>query len=182
MGTDGYDRRREAHERRQDAAGPGVNGDVAGWVVSGAVVSVVAPAMLLGTRRWIRWDALALPAVPALVGFVLLHAAVTFALTRHPPAGVWLALHVPLLVGAVVYWLPVLGTRRRLPDALRVLYLFLSAPPLDLSGVLVVILGDSAGGVGMIVGMLPAGLAAVAVTWQWISTEDDLILVPRSPR
>jgi cytochrome c oxidase assembly factor CtaG len=159
-----------------------VHGDVVGWVVSGAVVGVVAPGVLLGTRRRIRWDALALPAVPSLVGFVLLHALITFALTRHPPAGTWVALHVPLLVGAIVYWLPVFGTRRRLPDALRVLYLFLSAPPLDLSGVMVVILGDPSGGVAMIVGMLPAGLVAVAVTWQWINQEEDVVLVPPAPR
>lgn len=114
-----------------------------------------------------------LPAGIALPGFVLLHGGITYLLTRHPTPAGWLLLHVPLLVGAVVYWLPVLGTARRLADPLRVLYLFLSAPALDLAGVMVVILGDGAGGLAMIAGMLPAGGIAVLVTWQWITREDD---------
>lgn len=137
------------------------------------VTAVLVPGLLLGTRRAVRWDRLALPAGVALPAFVVLHGAITFLLAQRPPPGLWLLLHVPLLLGAVVYWLPVLGTARRLPDPLRVLYLFLSAPALDLAGVLVIVLGDGPGGLAMIVGMLPAAVIAILVTWQWISHEDD---------
>lgn len=53
------------------------------------------------------------------------------------------------------------------------LYLFLSAPALDLAGVMVVILGDAPGGLAMIVGMLPAGGIAIVVTWQWVTREEE---------
>ncbi|HVV23012.1 MAG TPA: hypothetical protein VHF06_26480 [Pseudonocardiaceae bacterium] len=154
--------------------------DIWAWAASGATTSVVAPGLLLSTRRWVDWDRLAVRAGLALPGFVVLHALITLALAQRPSAPLWLALHVPLLLGAVVYWLPVFGTVRRLDDAMRMLYLFLSAPPLDLAGVLVVILGDQDGGVAMIVGMLPAGLAAVLVTWQWINNENAIDALPRS--
>jgi hypothetical protein len=35
-----------------------------------------------------------------------------------------------------------------------------------------VAVGDSPGGLSMIVGMLPMGVAAVALTWSWISREE----------
>jgi cytochrome c oxidase assembly factor CtaG len=150
-----------------------VTADVFGWAVTGLVVGVLAPGLLTGTRRGVRWDRLAVPAGVALPGFVVLHAAITFLVAQRPPPAVWLILHVPLLLGALVYWLPILGTARRLSDPLRVLYLFLSAPALDLAGVMVVILGDGPGGLAMIAGMLPAGGIAILVTWQWISREDE---------
>lgn len=159
-----------------------MTGDVLGWAATGLVTAVVAPGLLLATGRHVHWGRLALPAGVALPAFVLLHAGITFLLTRHPPPAVWLILHVPLLAGALVYWLPVLGTVRRLSDPLRVLYLFLSAPTLDLAGVMVVVLGDGPGGLAMIVGMLPAGGIAVLVTWQWISQEDDFTEITGAPR
>jgi hypothetical protein len=42
----------------------------------------------------------------------------------------------------VVFWMPVLGTRRRLRDAGRAVYLFLAGPLLDLVGVWLVATGD----------------------------------------
>jgi hypothetical protein len=44
-------------------------------------------------------------------------------------------------------------------------------PAMDLAGVFVVLHGDAAGGLAMIVAMLPVGCAAVATTWHWLVTE-----------
>jgi hypothetical protein len=87
---------------------------------------------------------------------------------RGPPA---------LLVAAVLFWLPVAaGTRHRLDDLGRCLYLFLATPLLDLPAVAVVAAGRSAQGLAVIVGMLPLGVAAAAVTWSvtwsWVNREE----------
>ena len=52
-----------------------------------------------------------------------------------------LLVQVVLLAATVVFWLPVLGTRR-LRDAGRAVYLFLAGPLLDLVGVWLVATGD----------------------------------------
>jgi hypothetical protein len=127
-------------------------------------VSAVAP-MLARAGRGTAWDRLAPPAVVALPAFAALHAVVTF-------AGAGLAGEAVLLAGAVLFWMPALGTRRRLPDAGRAVYLFLAGPLLDLAGVWLVATGDRAGGLAMIVGMLPIGIAAMVVTWRWIVHEE----------
>lgn len=107
-----------------------------------------------------------------LPGFVGLHFAVT-AWSGYG-ASALLAVVVPLvlLVSAMLFWTPVLGSRHRLPDAGRTIYLYTAMPLLDLAGVWRVIVGDSTGGLSMIVGMLPMGFAAVAVTWRWINREE----------
>ena len=76
------------------------------------------------------------------------------------------------LVGAVTFWTPVFGVHRRLSDGARTLYLYLAMPMLDLAGVLMVAAGDAAGGLAMIVGMLPMAATTVALTWRWITAED----------
>ena len=153
-----------------------MSADIVGWFVTGLITSVVAPALLTATRRWSSWRYLALPPGVACGGFIVLHAVITYALARRPGPAPWLALHIPLLLGALAFWLPVLGTSNRLRDPVRVLYLFLSAPPLDLAAVMVIVLGDQPGGVAMLVGMLPAALIAVAVTWRWMNDEEKTAL------
>lgn len=145
---------------------------VAGWVVTGAVTSVIAPGLLLVLRGWGPWKRMGVSEAVAAPGFVVWHALITAALVLRPTLGLWLVLHVLLLAGSVVYWLPVLGRTRRLGGAGRCLYLFLSSPFLDFAAVGVIVLGDPAGGLAMIVAMLPVNAAAVAVTWQWIVTEE----------
>jgi hypothetical protein len=51
-------------------------------------------------------------------------------------------------------------------------YLFLAGPLLDLAGVWLVARGDRAGGLAMVVGMLPIGVAALVVTWRWVVGEE----------
>jgi hypothetical protein len=130
----------------------------------GLLVSAVAP-MLARAARYTALDRHAPPAVAALPAFAVLHAAVTV-------AGDGLLAQAVLLAAAVVFWMPVLGTRRRLPDAGRAVYLFLAGPLLDLAGVWLVATGDGPGGLAMIVGMLPIGVAAIVVTWRWITSEE----------
>ena len=150
-----------------------MNTDILGWAVTGLLTSVLAPALVLGTRLRIACDHIALPAALALPGFITVHGLITFELAQHPAPPLWLGLHLPLLAGALIFWLPIFGHRTRLADPLRALYLLLSVPALDFAGVLVIILGDPAGGLAMIVGMLPAGVIALAVTWQWIHREEQ---------
>ena len=152
-----------------------MNADTLGWAATGLLTSVLAPALLLATSPRIRWDRLALPAALALPGFVAVHGLITVALAQHPPPLAWIGLHTPLLAGALIFWLPIFSRTRRLDDPLRVLYLFLAAPALDLAGLIVIVIGDAPGGIAMIVGMLPAGIISVAVTWQWIHHEEQTI-------
>jgi hypothetical protein len=140
----------------------------------GLVVAVFAPALLVVLiRAFPQLERATVPAAVALPGFVVLHAAVTVFADRGPvPPLLDTAAQVALLVGAMLFWAPVLGVRRRLPDAGRVVYLYLAIPLLDLAGVWLVAVGDSPGGLSMIVGMLPMGVAAVVLTWNWISREE----------
>ena len=120
-------------------------GHMAHMVLMGLLVSVIAPLLLLALVRIApRAERWTVPAVVQLV----------------------------LLLSAVLFWAPVLGSRHRLPDAGRTVYLYTAMPLLDLAGVWRVIVGDSAGGLSMIVGMLPMGFAAVVVTWRWINREE----------
>jgi hypothetical protein len=150
----------------------------------GLLVAVFAPALLvLISRALPQLDRWTVPATVALPGFVILHAAVTVYTSRGPvPPLLDLATHFALLVGAMLFWAPVLGIRRRLPDPGRMLYLYLALPLLDLAGVWLVAVGDRPGGLSMIVGMLPMGVAAVVITWSWISREERRAVVAEGGR
>jgi cytochrome c oxidase assembly factor CtaG len=152
------------------------SGMIAPMAGMGLLTSVVAPAVVLATRaRW-QWRRLTLPAGIALPGFVLAHAGITLVLTLGTPTRtVTVTLHLVLFLAAVVFWLPVLGPCARLSRPARCVYLFLAAPALDLAGVVVVATGDSAGGLAMIVAMLPIGLAAVGLTWRWLQDEERAV-------
>ncbi|POX59068.1 hypothetical protein C3492_34380 [Streptomyces sp. Ru62] len=89
-----------------------------------------------------------------------------------PPGGAR-ATEPVLLATAVLFWLPAVArTRHRLDDPGRCVYLFLAAPLLDLPAVGMVAAGRTAAGLAMIVGMLPVGVAAAAVTWSWVNREE----------
>lgn len=148
-------------------------GDAAHMAEMGLFTSVVAPVLVLALRRRTTWGPLSWPAYTALPMFVLLHGAITLWMHAHePPPLIHLLLHGLLLLGGVVFWLPVLAGRHRLDPAGRTVYLFLGAPALDLAGVIVVATGDSVGGLTMIVAMLPIGLVAVALAWRWIVDDE----------
>ncbi|RCW46093.1 hypothetical protein DFQ14_102395 [Halopolyspora algeriensis] len=146
---------------------------MAHMAMMGLLVSVAAPVLLLVlTRLAPRSDRWTVPAAVALPGFVVLHAAVTVAGHLGVPPPWDSAARITMLVGAMLFWAPVLGVRHRLPDTGRTLYLYTAMPLLDLAGVWLVIVGDSTGGLSMIVGMLPLGMSAVVVTWNWIHREE----------
>jgi hypothetical protein len=149
--------------------------DILAWTVTGLLTSVIAPALVVTTGAAVNWDRIAVPGGMAFPGFIVLHGLITYLLTLHPTVLAWLALHVVLLAGALLFWLPIFGHTRRLSDPVRVLYLFLSMPPLDLTGVLVIVLGDHAGGLAMIVAMLPTALITLFVTWHWVVSEDAVL-------
>jgi cytochrome c oxidase assembly factor CtaG len=138
----------------------------------GAVTSLLAPTTILATRHRLRWTLLRLPSAVALVGFLVLHAAVVLS-DRDTLDLPGLALHAALFLGAVAFWLPVLGVNR-LDEGLRAGYLFLAAPSLDLPAVVTVARGDSAGGLAMIVAMAPIGITAVVLAWRWMIAEDRM--------
>lgn len=145
--------------------------DTAEMVVMGLDVAVVAPVIYLASRHRVPWDRLTLPWPVAVTGFVLLHAAITLGMSyAMPPPLPDAGLHLALVATAIVYWLPLIG-ERRLSDAGRMVYLFLSMPALDLPGVWVVARGDAGGGLGMIVGMLPLGIWTLVTSWQWMVRE-----------
>lgn len=148
-------------------------GDMVHMGLMGLLVTAVVPALLLLERGRLRSDRLALPAAVALPAFALLHAVVTLGADGGHAPGPLAALAAPaLLIGATVFWLPVFGRRHRLPDAGRAAYLFIAGPVLDLPAVWLVARGQVTGGLAMIVGMLPLGVAAIWVTWLWISNEE----------
>jgi hypothetical protein len=141
--------------------------------VTGLSVSALVPGTIRATRRNPVWRRLSLPAVVALPFFLLLHAAVTLAhagaVLPWGPMAWWEA---AVVAAAVWFWLPVVGTRHRLSDPGRCLYLYLSMPLLDLPAVGLIAAGQDAAGLAMVVSMLPVGLAALAVTWRWIHVEE----------
>ncbi len=154
--------------------GSSASGHLLHMATMGLLVAVAAPALLLVLVRAVpRLDRLTVPAGVALPGFVALHAGITVWSDRAPLPPLYdTVAHLVLLVGAMLFWAPVLGIRRRLPDAGRVVYLFAAMPLLDLAGVWLVAEGDRSGGLAMIVGMIPMGLIAVAITWKWIGGEE----------
>lgn len=140
----------------------------------GLMTSVVAPLLVLALRDRVGLGPLDHRAAVALPGFVLLHAAIVLGVEA---AGMWpMSVHVwaaaIVFVGAMVFWSPVLGRAHRLADDLGAVYLYLAAPTLDIPAVILIARGDSAGGLAMIVGMLPIGLIAVARTWRWLTAEE----------
>jgi cytochrome c oxidase assembly factor CtaG len=139
----------------------------------GLLTSTVAPLLVVATRRRFGWWALSWPAVVAMPFFLVLHGTLMIEMDAVERTE-WLHVLVDasLVVAAIVFWLPVLGTRRRLDSIGRCVYLFLAAPTLDLAGVVIVARGNSAGGLAMIVGMLPIGLTAVVLTWRHLREEE----------
>lgn len=145
--------------------------DTVTMAASGLLVAVVVPALMVWTPAWAGWRVLSVRAVVALPLFVLVHGATVL---LEPSGTVRLAVEMLLLYTATLYWLPVLGTRHRLSDAGRSVYLYLSMPLLDLPAVVMVAKGHTAGGLAMVVTMLPIGLAALGITWRWITREERL--------
>ncbi|GAA2864020.1 hypothetical protein GCM10010472_21610 [Pseudonocardia halophobica] len=137
---------------------------VAHMAAAGLLVSVLAPLLLLLLRA-LRVEPPALPAPVVAPAFVLLHAAASLV-----PALAGIA-PVLLLAGGVLFWTPVLG-RPRLSPAGRIVYLFATMPALDLPGVWLVARGDGPGGIAMVLGMLPIGLAALGLAWRWMTDEE----------
>lgn len=164
-----------------------MDGAAAVWpmVVMGVLTSVAAPGLVLLLRRWQRCHVLvqplSWPAPVALVAYVLLHGVITVGLDAHPlGTAASVTAHLALLLGAIAFWLPVLGPDH-LDPAARAVYLFVGAPALDLAGVMVVARGNTAGGLAMIIAMLPVSLAAVVLAWQWISHEEAVARRAESP-
>lgn len=149
---------------------------VAAAALTGLALTALLPGALLLVRRSPLWERVSLPAPVATTALVLAHAWAMLGgdagLT--PPGGA--AVTEPVLLAcAVLFWLPVVGrTRHRLGDTGRCLYLFLSAPLIDLPAIGVIALGRSAEGIAMIAGMLPLGLAALGTTWSWINREERI--------
>jgi hypothetical protein len=147
---------------------------VAAMAWSGLLVAAVVPATVRLLRRSPLWERISLPATVALPALVLLHAWAVLgdAVGLRPPGGAWVK-EPALLLAAVLFWLPVVaGTRHRLSDPGRCLYLFLAAPLLDLPAVGVVAAGHMPEGLTMIVAMLPLGVIAAATTWSWVNREE----------
>ncbi|WP_210718207.1 hypothetical protein [Amycolatopsis acididurans] len=141
----------------------------------GLLTSVLAPVLVLAGQRFVPWQRVPASALITLPVFLVLHGALTIVMARQEfPVVVDTALHAVLLAGAMWFWLPVLRPGPGLPEPARAVYLFLAAPSLDLAAVVLIILGDETGGLAMIVGMLPLGLVAIAVTWRWITREERL--------
>lgn len=161
---------------------PGSATDVVEMAVMGLDTSIVAPVLILISRTWRGWRLFAWPAPFALCAFVTAHAALTVWMAVTMPAlAADLVLHLALVFVSFVFWLPVIGPHRPLADAGRCVYLFLAMPAMDLAGVYVVLHGDSAGGLSMIVAMLPVGITAVVLTWRWLLAEELNVDDGRSP-
>ncbi|WNM32587.1 hypothetical protein RKE30_20280 [Streptomyces sp. Li-HN-5-11] len=142
--------------------------------LSGLLVAAGVPALIHFTRAWAGWRRFCLPAWVALPLFVVLHASVVLTEPWLPSGLARLAVEALLLCAAMLYWLPVLGTRHRLSDPARSVYLYLSMPLLDLPAVVMVAMGHVAGGLSMVAAMVPIGLAALGITWRWITQEERL--------
>ncbi|MBP0456843.1 hypothetical protein [Streptomyces montanisoli] len=156
-----------------DAAMAHMHGEMVAMALSGGMVALLVPGALLMTRSARAWSWVTLPAAVALPLFLVLHGVVTL-LPEFAPvdqAERWV-LESALVCGAFLFWLPVLGTRRPLSGAGRCLYLFLAAPVLDLPAVFMISRGHTAGGIAMMVTMLPIGFAALVLTWRWIVAEE----------
>ncbi|WP_225810763.1 hypothetical protein [Streptomyces spinosus] len=147
---------------------------VAAMAWSAVLVAAVVPAAVRCLRHSPLWERISVPAGVALPLLVLTHAWTVLgdAVGLAPPGGARVTEPV-LLAAAVLFWLPAAArTRHRLDDPGRCLYLFLAAPLLDLPAVGMVAAGHTVAGLAMIVGMLPVGIAAAAVTWSWVNREE----------
>lgn len=141
---------------------------------SAVLVAAVVPSAVRCLRHSPLWERISVPAAMALPLLVLTHAwAVLGDAAGIAPAGGARVTEPVLLATAVLFWLPAVArTRHRLDDPGRCVYLFLAAPLLDLPAVGMVAAGHTAAGLAMIVGMLPVGIAAAAVTWSWVNREE----------
>ncbi len=152
-------------------------------VEMGLLVSVAPPAFIVLTRTRLRYPGLNWPAPAAMLCFVILHAATVMGMSKwEPPLLVHVLLHLVLFTGALVFWLPVLGYRRRLSDPMRCMYLFLACPVLDLPAVWVVGWVQASAGLAMIIAMLPLGAVAVGLTWRWITEEEKAVQAAQAQR
>lgn len=141
-------------------------------VIMGLTMTVLCPALVVLARRRGWLASVQMPAVPTLVGFFFLHAFITLAMAAYRAPWAQVVLWVAMVPGGFAFWQPVLGARR-MGDAARCVYLFTAGPILDLAAVaLIVIFHDAVGGLSMMVGMLPLGLAAIATTWRWAQREE----------
>jgi hypothetical protein len=139
--------------------------------IMGLVVTVIAPFIAAALPELpVRWTSWRIPA-PGLA-LLAAHAGVIAAMGRCPstaPTG--LALQAALLACAVVFWMPVLGSRR-IGDAARCVYLFLASPVLDLPALYLIAGGHSDAGIAMVSGMLPLPMAAVCFFYAWMRQEE----------
>jgi cytochrome c oxidase assembly factor CtaG len=135
-------------------------------------------AMVVAPMTVLAWTAVGLPRLrisrPALAWAAFVAAQWLFHLTpllEQSQGGPVLhaAEHVAFFAVGVWFWVPVLGGGWGDPG--RSLYLFLAAPAVDLVGAALMARGDEAAGVAMLAGSLPIVVAAVAVTWQWLTRE-----------
>ncbi len=147
---------------------------VAAMALSGFTLAALVPGVLRLTRRAPLWERMSVPPGVALPLLVLVHGWVVLADLAHPmPDGIAFASELVLLLAATLFWLPVVTyTRHRLSDPGRCICLFIAAPLLDIPALGVIAAGHSAGGIAMIVGMLPVGVTAAVVTWSWITREE----------
>jgi hypothetical protein len=138
------------------------------------LMSVAAPLLLHALLR-VRpgLDRALLPAAIAFPVFVVSHGCLVILGSRMMDgAGRIPALPpVPLVLG-LVFWAPVFGDRRRLPQPARFCYLYLALPLLDLPAGYLIAIGQSGAGVAMMAGMIPIAAVAVVDTWRWISLEE----------
>ncbi|GAA4874604.1 hypothetical protein [Saccharopolyspora cebuensis] len=147
-----------------------MNHEIWHMALMGLVVSALCPAGCAALLRLFpAAEAWTVPGWCALPLFVVLHAVVAVRSEHHGGA----VGHALLVVGALLFWAPVLGTRHRLSDPGRTLYLYTALPLLDLAGVWLVAAGRLAGGLAMIAGMLPMGAIAVVITWRWMCREEQ---------
>lgn len=146
--------------------------DMAMMAIMGATTAVLCPGIILLTRDRICWRRVTPPAPAALCGFLLLHATITVTMAMTSAVLVHVALWALLLSGGIFFWLPLLARGTPTSASARCVYLFIAAPSLDLAAVYVVSMGDQLGGLTMIVSMLPMGVTAMALMWQWALQEE----------
>jgi cytochrome c oxidase assembly factor CtaG len=83
--------------------------------------------------------------------------------------------HGALLVTALVFWSVALAAEplpRRLSAPARFALLMSAMPASDAVAIYLIAHGHAAAGAAMAAGMMPLGVAAVAVGWSWIATEE----------
>lgn len=138
----------------------------------GLAVTVAAPLIVAALPalpvRWTGWR-IAAPGLALLAA----HAGVLVAMGRcRSTAPTGLAAHAALVICALVFWMPVLGSRR-IGDAARCVYLFLASPVLDLPALYLIAKGQSDVGIAMVTGMLPLPMAAVCFFYAWMRQEEQ---------